>query len=207
MPNTIINPDNNTEQDTLRQIAKEAQVNCGTINRNPADIGFWALLAEDFETHERDMLSQGFWTMFWHRFGNWRMSISLRPLSVPFSILYRIGAKASQWFCGMDLPYTVVVGQRVKLEHFGGMILIARAIGDDVVIRQNTTFGIRNMDALDDRPTIGNNVDIGAGAFLIGGITIGNNTRIGANTVVMKSLPSNVVAAGVPARIVKSLDS
>jgi hypothetical protein len=70
MPNTIINPDNNTEQDTLRQIAKEAQVNCGTINRNPADIGFWALLAEGFETHERDMLSQGFWTMFWHRFGN-----------------------------------------------------------------------------------------------------------------------------------------
>ena len=207
MPNTIINPENNKEQDTLRQIAKEAQVNCGTINRNPADIGFWALLAEDFETHERDMLSQGFWTMFWHRFGNWRMSIPLRPIRIPFSILYRIGAKASQWFCGMDLPYTVVVGRRVKLEHFGGMILIARAIGDDVVIRQNTTFGIRDMDARDDRPTIGNNVDISAGAFLIGGITIGNNTRIGANSVVMKSLPSDVVAAGVPARIVKSLDS
>ena len=187
---------------TLQQIAQDAQVNCGTVKRNPAGIGLWKLFAEDFATHERDPLSQGFWTIFWHRFGNWRMSIRARPLRIPFSVLYRFGAKASQWFCGMDLPYTVVVGRRVKLEHFGGMILIARAIGNDVVIRQNTTFGIRSIDALDDRPTIGDGVDIGAGAFLIGGITIGNNTRIGGNTVVMKSLPANVVAAGVPARII-----
>jgi len=207
MPNTIPAPDTTIDQDPLQQIAKDAQINCGTVNRNPADIGFWSLLAEDFATHERDILAQGFWALFWHRFGNWRMSIPIRPLRIPFSILYRIGAKASQWFCGMDLPYTVVVGRRVKLEHFGGMILIACAIGDDVVIRQNTTFGIRSKDALDDRPTIGNNVDIGAGAFLIGGITIGNNTRIGANTVVMESLPANVVAVGVPARIVKSMQS
>lgn len=191
----------------LEKIALDAKINCGTVNRNPSGIGFWALIAEDFATHERDYLSQGFWTMFWHRFGNWRMSIRMRALRLPFSLLYQFGAKASQWFCGMDLPYTVVVGRRVKLEHFGGMILIARAIGNDVVIRQNTTFGIRSLNALDDRPTIGDNVDIGAGAFLIGGITIGNNTLIGANSVVMKSLPANVVAAGVPARIVKTIES
>lgn len=181
----------------------ETELNCGTRNRNPAGIRFWALVGEDFATHERDFFAQGFWTLFWHRFGNCRMSVRPRVLRIPLSALYRMGAKGAQWFCGMDLPYTVVVGRRVKLEHFGGMILIARSIGDDVIIRQNTTFGIASVDGVKERPTIGNRVDIGAGAVLIGGITIGEDAQIGANAVVTKSLPSGVVAAGVPAKIIR----
>lgn len=178
-------------------------MNCGTLCRNPQDIRFWPLITEDFATHNRDMFAQGFWTLFWHRFGNWRMGVRPRILRLPLSALYRMGAKSAQWFCGMDLPYTVVVGRRVKLEHFGGMILIARSIGDDVVIRQNTTFGIASVEGAMQRPTIGDRVDIGAGAVLIGGITIGSDTHIGANAVVTKSQPAGVVVAGVPARVIK----
>lgn len=52
-------------------------------------------------------------------------------------------------------------------------------------------------------PTIGDNVYIGPGAKLFGGISIGNNVQIGANAVVNKSFPDNVIIAGVPAKIVK----
>lgn len=154
----------------------------GLSNANPPGTGIFTLIAEDYQTHGRDPLSQGFWAIFWHRFGNWRMGIGNRPLRLPLSLLYRIGAKATQWLCGIDLPYTVHLGRRVRIDHFGGMILVADRIGDDVVIRQNTTFGIPRVDTPQARPIIGNGVDIGAGA------------------VVTRDVPPGAIMAGVPAR-------
>lgn len=172
----------------------------GLTDGNPADIGYRALLCEDFQTHGSTPFSQGFWAVFWHRFGNWRMSIRRRPLRLPFSLVYRIGAKVTQWLCGIDLPYTVRLGRRVRIDHFGGMILVAESIGDDVVIRQNTTFGIARVDRPHDRPRIGNGVDIGAGAVIIGAISIGDGAVIGANAVVTRDVPAGAIMVGVPAR-------
>lgn len=175
----------------------------GRKNMNPEGIGFWALIAEDFRTHDRDAFAQGFWALFWHRFGNWRMSVRSRLLRVPLTLTYQMMTKFAEWVGGIFLPYTVIVGRRVKLEHFGGMILVADRIGDDVVIRQNTTFGIARVDDLQSRPTIGNRVDIGTGAVLVGSIEIGDDVVIGANAVVARSLPPGVVAAGIPARVIR----
>lgn len=176
--------------------------NPGVQNANPAGIGLRALVAEDFRTHGRDWLSQGFWTLFWHRFGNWRMGVRPKLLRAPLTILYRFGYKGSQWFCGLDLPYTVRLGRRVRIEHFGG-ILIAQSIGDDVVIRQNVTFGIANLAALEDRPVIGQGVEIGAGAVIIGRIHVGDGAVVGANAVVVRDVPAHAVVAGVPARVLR----
>lgn len=175
----------------------------GSRNMNPDDIGFWALVAEDYRTHDRDFFAQGFWALFWHRFGNWRMSVPSRLLRLPLTLIYRVMTKVLEWVGGIFLPYTVIVGRRVTLEHFGGMILVADRIGDDVTIRQNTTFGIATTDDLQSRPTIGNRVDIGTGAVVIGSIEIGDDVLIGANAVVVRSLPDGVVAGGVPARVLK----
>ena len=175
----------------------------GTENMNPADLGFWALVAEDYRTHENEFFSQGFWALFWHRFGNWRMSVRPRPLRVPLTFLYRVMAKLCEVICGIFLPYTVIVGRRVKLEHFGGMILVADRIGDDVTVRQNTTLGIARGAEPQDRPTVGDRVDIGVGAVLIGRITVGDDAVIGANAVVVRDVPAGAVVGGVPARILK----
>jgi serine O-acetyltransferase len=195
-------PENADVPETIVQLSSQTDINSGTCNRNPAGLSFWQLISEDFSTYDRAPFSQGFWALFWHRFGNWRMVIRPRILRLPMTALYKFGAKCTEWFCGIDLPYTTVVGRRVKLEHFGGMILVARKIGDDVIIRQNTTFGIASTKGPKERPTIGDRVDIGAGAVLIGGITIGEDTLIGANAVVTKSQPAGVVVAGVPAKVV-----
>jgi serine O-acetyltransferase len=177
--------------------------NDGATNLNPKGIGFWALVAEDFRTNDRDFLSQGFWALFWHRFGNWRMSVRLKLLRAPLTLIYRLMYKKCQWFGGIMLPYTVRVGRRVRIDHFGGMILVAQAIGDDVIIRQNTTFGIARLDAKTHRPVIGNGVEIGAGAVIIGSIHIGDGAVIGANAVVTKSVPARAVVGGVPARLLR----
>ncbi len=179
--------------------------NDGTKNRNPSDISLGALIAEDFRTHDRDLFAQGFWVLFWHRFGNWRMGIRTWVLRLPASILYKVMAKLCEWVCGIYLPYTVHVGRRVRLEHFGGMILVAHTIGDDVIIRQNTTFGISGLDDLTGRPIIGNKVEIGAGAVIIGRIHVGYRAIVGANAVVVRDVPPSAVVGGIPARLLKPI--
>ena len=161
----------------------------GSSNRNPSGISFWSLVREDFVTHQRDVFSQGLFSLFVHRFGNWRMSISMRLVRLPFSFMYLLLAKLTQIFCGIKLDYTVQVGRRVKIEHFGGMILGARSIGNDVVIRQNTTFGIRDSSDLSAKPTIEDGVNIGAGAVIVGDVTIGRYSKIAPNAVVIESVP------------------
>jgi serine O-acetyltransferase len=104
------------------------------------------------------------------------------------------------WVWGIDLSYTVRLGRRVRLWHHGGMMLGARAIGDDVHIRHNTTFGVLNRHELSAKPIIGNRVDIGVGACIVGAVTIGDDSVIGPNSVVLRHVPPGSVMMGVPAR-------
>ena len=177
--------------------------NPGTGNGNPPGIGLAALIAEDFRTHDRDPFAPGFWVLFWHRFGNWRMGVRPRLLRAPLTLLYRAMARFGELVGGIRLPYDVRVGRRVKLEHFGGMILVAQWIGDDVTIRQNTTFGIATLDRLHDRPVIEDGVQIGAGAVILGAVLVGRGATVGANAVVIRDVPPGAVVGGVPARILR----
>ncbi|MEA1604722.1 serine O-acetyltransferase [Pseudomonas spirodelae] len=183
-------------------IRPESDVLLGTRNCNPPGIGFMALIKEDFITHERDLFSQGFWALAVQRFGNWRMGIGNRLLRMPLSLLYKILEKLVEWLCGISLKYTVVVGRRVRIWHHGGMVLGALAIGDDVHIRQNTTFGVKHRgDPRWLKPVIGNRCDIGTGAVIVGGIEIGDDSFVGANAVLAQSVPANSVVLAVKPQI------
>lgn len=172
----------------------------GDHNENPGDIGFFALLKEDYVTHDRDLLEPGFWAVAIHRFGNARMGIRFKLLRAPLTIVYRVLYKAMIWLWGIDLPYNTRLGRRVRIWHHGGIWIGARAIGDDVHIRHNTTFGLLSRNEPDDKPIIGNRVDIGLGACILGAVTVGDDCVIGPNSVVIRDLPPGSVVMGVPAR-------
>lgn len=196
------------EQDSSRveHAAKQPPAAMGATNQNPVGIGIGSLLREDLRTHEGKLLEQGFWALAVHRFGNWRMSIPTKLLRMPFSIVYKLLYRGVEWTCGISLPYTVKVGRRVRIWHHGGMILHAASIGDDVQIRQNTTFGVARTDHNFELPVIDTGVDIGVGVCLLGDIRIGRGAVIGANAVVLKDVPDYAVAVGVPAKVVKYID-
>lgn len=178
-------------------------LNPGDANLNPPDIGLLALLREDLRTYDHDFLEPGLWAVALHRFGNWRMGIRPRVLRVPFSLLYRFLSRFAELIGGIHLPYTVRLGRRVRIWHHGGIVLHARSIGDDVQIRQNTTFGIATRDRVRAIPIIGDRVDIGCGACVLGGVTIGHDSLIGANAVVVTDIPPHSTAVGIPARVIK----
>lgn len=177
----------------------------GDRNLNPADIGFLALLREDLRTHDGDWLDQGFWAVAVHRFGNWRMGFRRKLIRAPLTLLYRFLHKVVEWTCGITLPQITRVGRRVRLWHHSGMILHARSIGDDCHIRHLTTFGVVRRDHNHEVPTIGDRVDIGCGVCILGDVIVGHDSLIGANSVVLRDVPPWSVAAGAPAKVLKSL--
>ncbi len=115
------------------------------------------------------------------------------------SLIYKIWFKNVQILTGIELPCEAQIGRNFIIDHFGGIIISGYArFGDNCRIRNGVVVGIARPG---DRraPVLGNNVDIGAGAKLIGPISIGNNVSIGANAVVISDVPDNCIAVGVPA--------
>lgn len=176
----------------------------GDRNANPTGIGFCALLWEDWRTHDHELFSQGFWALAVHRFGNKRMDIRPKLLRAPFKLCYRILYKLVEIVCGIHLPYSIEVGRRLRIWHFGGIVISARSIGDDCHLRQNTTIGVARRGApRTSIPTLGDRVDVGAGAVIVGPIAIGDDVQIGANAVVLESVPAGATAVGIPARVIQ----
>jgi serine O-acetyltransferase len=186
-------------------VRPQSDIDLGRFNQNPPGISFGDLIREDYATHGRDFFSQGFWAIAVHRFGNMRMGVRNGLLRAPLTLIYRIMAKHVQWLCGIDLTYTVKVGRRVHIWHQGGMTLEALEIGDDVQIRHNITFGLRQHgDPRWLKPIIGKGCQIGAGAVIVGPIIVGEGSTIGANVVLAQDVPTRSIVT-VPKPVIKPI--
>lgn len=160
-------------------------------------------IRRDLKTYNGDWASQGFWAMIVYRFGRWRYTIKSSLIRKPFSLAYKFMFKVIQVITGIELPCEAEVGKNFRIDHFGEIIISGYAkFGDNCVLRNGVTVGLRRVDE-PIAPVIGNNVDIGAGAKILGNITVGDNVKIGANAVVLENVPSNSIAIGVPARIIQ----
>ena len=158
-------------------------------------------IREDWRTHNRQLSRQGLWAMAMYRFGRWRYTIRWRWLRLPFSFAYKFFKPIGEVITGIELPSEVTLGHRFRIDHFGGIVISGDAVfGDDCVIRNGVTVGLKNT-GIKGSPIIGNRVDIGAGAKVLGAITIGDDVVIGANAVVITDVPANSIAVGVPAQI------
>jgi serine O-acetyltransferase len=149
----------------------------------------------------------GFQAVALYRFGVWKDGIGSKLLRVPFTLLYRFLYIFVRNVYGIELPHTARIGRRFTVGHQHGITVHGNSeIGDDCLIRQGVTLGqdrptpgvlVENVPA----PKLGNRVEVGAGAMLVGGITIGEGVRIGPNAVVMTSVPAGAIVTAPPARI------
>ncbi len=153
--------------------------------------------------HGRVYGSPGFNAVAVHAFGQWRMSIPSILLRGPMSLLYRMLFRRCRRVHGIELPYTVDLGERVVFEHQQGIVIHGNAkIGDESIIRHGVTLGNRYLDAPQEAPILGRNVNVGTGAVILGRVHIGDGARIGANAVVLDDVPAGGTATG-PKAIVR----
>lgn len=125
-------------------------------------------------------------------------------------LLARFFSMINVIFFGIEISARCKIGPGLFFPHTQGTVLGAMSIGNNAVIYQGVTLGSKNLDFTYDakhRPLIGNNVVIGAGAKVLGGIHVEDNVIIGANAVVTKSITSNQTVAGNPAIIIKSRET
>ena len=113
-------------------------------------------------------------------------------------------SQAARFFTGIEIHPGATIGKGLVIDHGTGVVIGETAeIGDNCTLYQGVTLGGTGKDLGKRHPTLGNNVLIGAGAKVLGPIVIEDNSKIAANAVVLKDIPQNSTAVGIPARVAK----
>lgn len=171
--------------------------------RLPDGLGLMHIIREDYQTHQRDWTLPGFRAVAAQRFGVWCQGVRFAPARWVLNRLALVLYRRVRNRYGIEIGYTVSLGRRVVIEHQSGIVIHGFSIiGDDCIIRQGVTMGIKSTERPFDAPVLGRKVDVGAGAKLLGRIRIGDHARIGANAVVLSDVPDGATAVGIPARVI-----
>jgi len=167
---------------------------------------FFSTVHEDIKTvFEKDPAARGLLevilcypglhALWMYRVANflWRHGLYL-----PARIISHLG----RFLTGIEIHPGAKIGRRLFIDHGSGVVVgETTEIGDDVLLYQGVVLGGVSLKKEKRHPTIGNNVMIGAGTIILGPIFIGNGAKVGAASLVVKDVPANSVAVGVPARV------
>ena len=124
-------------------------------------------------------------------------------MNVPF--IPRAICEFARLITGIEIHPGAKIGKNLVIDHGMGVVIGQTAeIGDECLIYHGVTLGGVNMTPVKRHPTLGNHVVIGAGAKILGAIFIGDHSRGGANSVVIRDVPANSTATGIPAKLVSS---
>lgn len=122
-----------------------------------------------------------------------------------WKLLARLLSTFSRWLTGVEIHPGATLGRRFFIDHGMGIVIGETAeIGNDVTLYHGVTLGGVSWNGGKRHPTLEDNVVIGAGAQVLGPITIGKGGKVGSNSVVVKDVPANATAVGIPGRIVNS---
>ncbi|MFA9397272.1 MAG: serine O-acetyltransferase EpsC [Clostridiaceae bacterium] len=125
-----------------------------------------------------------------------------------FFFLARMFSQQGRFFTGIEIHPGAKIGKGLFIDHGMGVVIgETTEIGDNVVLYQGVTLGGTGKDSGKRHPNIMDNVVIGSGAKVLGPITVGESSKVGANAVVLRDVPANSTAVGIPAKIItKALD-
>lgn len=175
-------------------------------------MSFWKIILEDLSEPKRQDPAYnswfevifnypGVWAVVNHRFAHFFYTKG-------FKLIGRAIAGFSRFLTGVDLHPGAKLGRQVFFDHATGIVIgETTIIGDRVLIYQGVTLGGVSLDKGKRHPTLKNGVVVGGGAKVLGNITIGENSKIGANSVVVKDVPDNCTAVGIPAKILNKCET
>lgn len=143
------------------------------------------------------LLYPGVHAVIYHRVAHW---LYCRK----WKFLARCVSQWSRFWTGIEIHPGAVIGRNLVIDHGMGIVIGETAeVGDDCLLYHGVTLGGTGKDQGKRHPTIGNNVMISSGAKVLGPFRVGDNARIAANAVVLREVPADATAVGIPAQIVK----
>lgn len=161
----------------------------------------WAAVAADRRAHGGLWTSPGFQALLAVRVGTFGLGLSTLPRKL-VSAIYRLLRRRARVRYGIELYATAKVGTGVQIAHHGTIVIHPRAVlGDRCLIRQGVTIGGVNEASHRAVPTLGSDVEVGAGAVLVGDVKIGDGARIGPNAVVTRNIPEGAIVSAPSPRI------
>jgi serine O-acetyltransferase len=146
------------------------------------------------------LFNYGFIAVAVYRFGRFARGVRVPVLGFLLRVLYFVAKTLVEILFGIWIDVSSNIGPGFYIGHFSG-IFIHGDLGRNCSVGQGVTVGAKGAGKSDGWPSVGDNVYIGTGAKVIGRIRVGNNVVIGANAVVVKDVPDDSLAVGVPARV------
>jgi serine O-acetyltransferase len=144
---------------------------------------------------------QSVWAIWVYRYGRRTAMLEEGPVKRLRFWFYWLLFRSVEVVTGISIDYRASVGPGLRIYHFGNVFIHDRAvIGANCTLRQGVTVGCIGDNG--PAPTIGDNVEFGAYAQVLGGIRIGDNAKIGAMSLVLSDVPDGLSAVGVPARVI-----
>ncbi|HLP82284.1 MAG TPA: hypothetical protein VK141_09905 [Nitrosomonas sp.] len=175
----------------------------------------WLNFKKDFRRYEQfSKAANGRWFLYMlrqpgmhavaiFRFGTWikKNRLFIRVLLYPIYLILNRRMRA-RW--GIEIQMGARIGPGMLIHHYGGIFIVNSAvIGENFSITHDITIGISGRDEKRQTPVIGNNVYLGPGVKIIGGVRVGTNVTIGPNTLVMRDIPPNSVVTPQAPRVVQ----
>lgn len=157
------------------------------FERDPAARTHWEILTTYPGVH----------ALLMHRLSHWLWKQRLYWFA-------RFNSHLARWLTGIEIHPGATIGRRVFIDHGMGVVIGETAvIGDDCTLYHGVTLGGTSWNKGKRHPTLESGVVIGAGAKVLGPIIVGTGAKIGSNAVVVKNVPANATAVGIPARILE----
>lgn len=157
----------------------------------------WCYERDDARAILKTLATDGTTAMLFYRLMQLSRRLRLAPLEMLFNKLNTV-------LCGCIIGRGAEFGAGFVLIHSNGVVINGEVRGGcRIYIEHQVTIGADRRRS----PVLGNDLFIGAGARVVGGISLGDGVRIGANAVVLTDVPANHSAVGVPARLVARANS
>lgn len=121
---------------------------------------------------------------------------------IPTQPVRYVAERLTEITTGISIPVQAEFGPGLRIHHFGGIIIHPTVkVGARCTLYHDVTLGADGLT--EAAPTLGNDVMIGTGARVLGGISLGDGCRVGANAVVTRSFGPGAVLVGAPAKDIR----
>jgi len=170
-------------------------------------MGLLASMAGDFRFFREScdgradvaLMSYGLYPVLVYRLGHRAQDLPW-ALRMPALFIYHLCRITTELAFGVSLARTAEIGVPLMIHHHGQIFVAAGSrIGSRCQIYHGVTIGERGGRRA-GRPTIGDDVIVGAGAKILGPVHVGSKARVGANAVVVDDVPPGTTVVGIPAR-------